>query len=227
MCSVSCAFVGPAGTWVNAHRNFLAQPGYHSCGTWLHLWLRGGDFMGLAALQVTTNDFQTIYAHLMAKPVHRNMHIRQMRTQNGQQGLRYLHAMFATSPTEIEGALSGPVGLCQYRLLSVAGQTQLQVAVPFNSAPEDDRLERRFLPEIFSRIHQERTMGPNVRPRAAAWTVLPSSVVTGDAVDTPEVRARCRDSTARCAVRWPARGVEPEAPASMSRSPTAGSRTTA
>lgn len=110
--------------------------------------------MSLAQVQMSTTEFQSLHGHLTSKP-HRNMHAREARTQNGHRTLLALHAMYATTPSEIEGMISGPGIFWHYKLTLGGGQTQMRV---FAHTPADAaRVQRRFLPVILGRAREEQT----------------------------------------------------------------------
>jgi len=114
--------------------------------------------MSLALVQISPADFHTIYGHLTNhKPPYSNMHLREVRQQNKQRQLRYLHAMHAApSRAEIEGMLSGPGVFFHYKMNLARGQTQLQVLQQQCAQKEATRIQQRFLPEILKRIAVER-----------------------------------------------------------------------
>ena len=108
--------------------------------------------MSLALVQVSTTDFQQLYSHLATHTAHRNMHLRQRAGRK----LRYLHALYANASPEVEGMISGPGLFWHYKLtLTAAGQTQLSVLAHQSSPRAAARIQRRFLPEIVARMHQE------------------------------------------------------------------------
>lgn len=124
--------------------------------------------MSLALVRFSASDFQVIHHHLTShKPGYRNMHLRKWCVRNGHRGLRYLHAMYANSSTEIEGMISGPNIFCHYKLISVSGRTQINVVTEQCLPAEKRRFQRYFLTDILRRIREERAMTGNVRPRYA------------------------------------------------------------
>jgi hypothetical protein len=122
--------------------------------------------MSLAAVQLTTNDFQSLYQHLTTyKPHCRNMHLRDHQMRNGRRTLRHLHAMYATSTTEIVGMISGPSVFCDYRIELGPGMTRLLVRTEEGSPQEIDRLRSLFLQTVLGRMHEEQSRTKEPMPR--------------------------------------------------------------
>lgn len=127
--------------------------------------------MSLAQTAVAPADFDLIYEHVTTHKVpYTNMHMRQARKRNGSRVLRYLHAVYAPPPTgrpRIDGMISGPDVFWQYQLIRTRTRTQLNLLA--ESAPQNEleRIQRRFLSEIMSRISQERS-GTIHHPRRLA-----------------------------------------------------------
>lgn len=116
--------------------------------------------MSLALVQVSVPVFQEIRDHLVSHmPDHRNMHMREWCTRNGERRLRYLHAMYAPESTsDVQGMICGPEVSLSYRM-RMASRTRVHLdVVPRRITPpkEDARLFDRFLPEIQGRIADER-----------------------------------------------------------------------
>lgn len=134
--------------------------------------------MSLALVQVPLADFHDVLAHLVSHmPSHRNMHLRQVRQQNGRRVLRYLHAMHvAPGSSEIEGMISGPQMMWRYKMLVLNRVPQIQVLVQRSSQRDAARIQRRFLPEILARIAQEQSAPAHYARRLAGQFYLRRSI---------------------------------------------------
>jgi hypothetical protein len=123
--------------------------------------------MSLALVQVSVPVFHEIRDHLESHyPRHRNMHLREACYRNKKRVLHYLHALYApVDKPHVEGMISGPDVFWHYRMF-MASRTQihLQVLSPRSTPYEDDRIYRCFLPEVLTRIHEEKT-GPKRFPK--------------------------------------------------------------
>lgn len=114
--------------------------------------------MSLALVQLSTADFQLIHDHLVHhKPPYRNLHMRQTRTLKGQRTLHYLHAMYASGSSRIEGMISGPSVFWHYDLTPGKSQTIVRVFSRRSSAQDATRIQGIFRKEIMKRIGEEQS----------------------------------------------------------------------
>lgn len=122
--------------------------------------------MGLAAVKISSSEFEEIYEHIVShNPKCQNMHDRQVRTPGGKRILRYLMAMHATpsEPNKVEGMICGPSVFWHYQFVYVKRRAQLNVFAENAPDEEKDRIGRRLVPEIFRRIKSERAIRDDPR----------------------------------------------------------------
>lgn len=114
--------------------------------------------MSLAAVTVSTGDFDHVFNHLMSDARYENMHMRQRCMRNGKYDLRYLHVVRAFkrgAQRVLEGVISGPGILWIYEIERTASGTVLTVHRDSASPRERARIGQRFTIEILRRVKEE------------------------------------------------------------------------